>query len=198
MIDSKEKPEATKLGELSPEARALIERRRQTARPSTALGPTPRDASVTQLPLSFEQQSLWFIDRLSPGVAAYHIPVALRVIGSFDVSSLRSALDALVIRHESLRSTFDLADGMPIQVVGSPRPVPFREADLSTCPDDQARERTPTHPRRGGQAPFRPVTRHHAARCCRPTGRSGTRTATRDTSYRRRWVVDRHPVARTC
>ncbi len=136
-IDSGQKLEATKLGNLSPEATALIQRRRQTAQPSTAHGPMPRDASVAPLPLSFEQQSLWFIDRLSPGLAAYHIPLAVRITGSLDVSALRWALDALVIRHESLRTNFDLADGMPIQVVGTPRPVPLRETDLTNCPDDQ-------------------------------------------------------------
>ena len=124
-------------GDLSPDARALIQRRRQTARPSTAQGPIPRDVSVAPLPLSFEQQSLWFIDRLSPGLAAYHIPLAVRAIGSLNVSALRSALDALVIRHESLRTTFDLADGKPIQVVGKPRPVQFREVDLANCPEDE-------------------------------------------------------------
>ena len=127
----------TMFGDLSPDARALIQRRRQTARPSTAQGPIPRDVSVAPLPLSFEQQSLWFIDRLSPGLAAYHIPLAVRAIGSLNVSALRSALDALVIRHESLRTTFDLADGKPIQVVGKPRPVQFREVDLANCPEDE-------------------------------------------------------------
>ena len=58
-------------------------------------------------------------------------------IGSLNVSALRSALDALVIRHESLRTTFDLADGKPIQVVGKPRPVQFREVDLANCPEDE-------------------------------------------------------------
>ncbi len=105
--------------------------------PANGKGPMPREASVAPLPLSFEQQSLWFIDRLSPGLAAYHIPLAVRITGSLDVSALRWALDALVIRHESLRTNFDLADGMPIQVVGSPRPVPLRETDLTNCPDDQ-------------------------------------------------------------
>jgi len=137
MIDSKQKLEATMFGDLSPAARALIQRRRQTARPSTAQGPIPRDVSVAPLPLSFEQQSLWFIDRLSPGLAAYHIPLALRAIGSLNVAALRSALDALVIRHEGLRTTFDLADGKPIQVVGKPRPVQFREVDLANCPQDE-------------------------------------------------------------
>ena len=137
MIDSKQKLEATMFGDLSPEARALIQRRRQTARPSAAQGPIPRDVSVAPLPLSFEQQSLWFIDRLSPGLATYHIPLALRAIGSLNVSALRSTLDALVIRHESLRTTFHLADGKPIQVVGKPRPVQFREVDLANCPDDE-------------------------------------------------------------
>ena len=96
MIDSKPRLEETMFGDLSPEARALIKQRRQTARPSITQGPIPRHVSVAPLPLSFEQQSLWFIDRLSPGLAAYHIPLPERAIGSLNVSTLRSALDALV------------------------------------------------------------------------------------------------------
>jgi len=137
MIDSRQKLEATMFGELSPEAKALIQRRRQTAHPPTAQGPIPRDVSAAPLPLSLEQQSLWVIDRFSPGLAAYHIPLALRAIGALDVSALRSALDTLVIRHESLRTTLDLAGGEPIQVVGKPRPVPFREVDLANRPQDE-------------------------------------------------------------
>ena len=71
------------------------------------------------------------------GTGRLSYPLAVRAIGSLNVSALRSALDALVIRHESLRTTFDLADGKPIQVVGKPRPVPFREVDLANCPDDE-------------------------------------------------------------
>ena len=48
---------------------------------------------------------------MSPGLSTYHIPSAMRLVGSLDVPRLRSALDALVSRHESLRTTFELADG---------------------------------------------------------------------------------------
>jgi amino acid adenylation domain-containing protein len=134
-MDSKQKLEETIFGHLSPEGRALIQRRGQAARPSTARGLFPRDGSVDPLPLSFEQQSLWLIDRLSPGLAAYHIPVTMQAIGSLDVSALHSALDALVVRHESLRTTFDFAGGKPIQIVGKPRRVPFQVADLANHGD---------------------------------------------------------------
>ncbi|HEU4456625.1 MAG TPA: amino acid adenylation domain-containing protein, partial [Longimicrobium sp.] len=89
--------------------------------------PVPRDGP---LPLSFAQQRLWFIDRLEPGSAAYHIPAALRLTGALDVSALRRALSEVVRRHEVLRTTFGMIDGEAVQVIAPPAPIPFPEIDL--------------------------------------------------------------------
>jgi len=65
--------------------------------------PVPRRPAM---PLSFAQRRLWFLDLLHPGTALYNVPAALRLLGELDVTALRRALDALVRRHESLRTTF--------------------------------------------------------------------------------------------
>ncbi|MES2299303.1 MAG: amino acid adenylation domain-containing protein, partial [Pseudomonadota bacterium] len=70
------------------------------------------------LPLSYEQQRLWVLDRLDRAAgAAYHIPAALRLRGSLDKDALRRALDRVVERHESLRTTFASIDGQPVQLI---------------------------------------------------------------------------------
>ena len=78
------------------------------------IGPAPRDGPV---PASFAQQRLWFLDQLQPGSAAYNIPTAVRLVGVLDVGLLRRALNEVVRRHESLRTTFAATGGVPFQVI---------------------------------------------------------------------------------
>src|SRR5262249_47365835 len=73
---------------------------------------TPPPGPV-DLPLSFAQQRLWFIDQLEPGSATYNIPGALRFTGALDVGALAQSLAEIVRRHETLRTTFLVEDGTP-------------------------------------------------------------------------------------
>ncbi|MEV1178600.1 amino acid adenylation domain-containing protein, partial [Nonomuraea sp. NPDC049784] len=79
--------------------------------------PVSRDGLV---PLSFAQQRLWFLDQLEPGSADYNVPIALRMSGPLDVAALRAALDAVVERHEVLRTRLVAVDGVAHQVVDPP------------------------------------------------------------------------------
>jgi len=58
------------------------------------------------IPLSHSQERLWFLDRMFPGGNSYNMPFGRRLTGPFDLGALERALDALVVRHESLRTTF--------------------------------------------------------------------------------------------
>jgi amino acid adenylation domain-containing protein len=68
-------------------------------------------------PASFAQKRLWFLDQLDPGSSAYNLPRAIRIVGGFDLDALQKALEAIVGRHESLRTTFGSFDGDPVQLV---------------------------------------------------------------------------------
>src|SRR5918997_4347198 len=83
------------------------------------------------LPLSPVQQRLWFLDDLTAGGTEYNTGVGLRLFGALDLDALRAALDALVSRHESLRTTFDTVDGHGMQVVAANGGIPLRAVDLS-------------------------------------------------------------------
>ncbi len=85
-----------------------------------------------RLPLSFEQERLWFLSQLDPRASrAYHVPIALPMKGRLDVAALRRALDAIVARHEALRTTFVAVDGAPVQRIGPPSTgLPLIEHDL--------------------------------------------------------------------
>jgi amino acid adenylation domain-containing protein len=112
--------------------------------------PSPREArrmagsedERVVLPASYAEQRLWFLDRLEPDNPAYNVPMAVRLAGSLDVPALRRALDELVARHESLRTTFAVIDGAPHQVVAPPGPVTLAVSDLQGTPDaEQAAQR---------------------------------------------------------
>ena len=68
-----------------------------------------------QMPLSFTQQRLWFLDQWQPGGHVYNVPLVFRVRGALEVERLRAALEAVVARHESLRTTFHVSGEQPVQ-----------------------------------------------------------------------------------
>ena len=77
---------------------------------------------VYAFPLSFAQRRLWFLQQLEPSSAAYNVPFASRLSGRLDASALERALNEIVRRHEILRTTFELLDEEPAQVV-APRSI---------------------------------------------------------------------------
>ena len=74
-------------------------------------------ARPAEIPLSYAQRRLWFLDRLEGSSATYTIPLALRVRGVLDRPALEAALGDLVERHESLRTIFPDTLGVPRQVI---------------------------------------------------------------------------------
>ncbi|PZS24413.1 MAG: non-ribosomal peptide synthetase, partial [Pseudonocardiales bacterium] len=101
---------------------------------SAAIGVADR---AGELPLSFAQQRLWFLEEFAPGGAGYISAFALRLCGELDVDALSVALTALVARHESLRTTFEAVDGRGIQVVHPPSVVSLPVVDLSGLVESQ-------------------------------------------------------------
>jgi len=117
------------LARLKPEVIELLKR-----------GGSPAQSRPTRMtregdvPLSFVQERLWFLDQLEPGTSTYTIAVRRRIRGPLDVGVLGQALTELVRRHESLRTTFVSRDGEPRQQIMSPEPVMPETIDLQSVP----------------------------------------------------------------
>jgi amino acid adenylation domain-containing protein len=105
--------------------------------PAHGAPPLTRVARDGELPLSFSQQRLWFLDRLHPGTTAYNLPAAVRVSGPLDVAVLGRALSEVVRRHEVLRTVFAQVDGRPSQVVRGAEAVDLPLADLSGAGEEE-------------------------------------------------------------
>ncbi|HEU4556902.1 MAG TPA: amino acid adenylation domain-containing protein, partial [Longimicrobium sp.] len=96
-----------------------IERLRGTgaAAGADAIAPAPREGD---LPVTFAQERLWFVDALDPGSPVYTMPFSYLVTGHLDTDALRRALAELVRRHEPLRTTLPSVDGVPVQRIAPP------------------------------------------------------------------------------
>jgi len=97
---------------------------------------SPMEAIVEPkcFPVSMNQQRLWILDQLQPGIAANHIPVCLRLTGPLVTDALERSLRAVVDRHESLRTTFGFRDNAPLQLINSSCAIPLQMRDMSTHP----------------------------------------------------------------
>jgi amino acid adenylation domain-containing protein len=96
--------------------------------------PAPRGGD---LPLSFVQQRLWFLDQLLPGSAVYNIPFPFRISGRLDVGALKQSFADVISRHEILRTVFPNVDGQPVQKIGPPSTFSMPVVDLSQLPEDE-------------------------------------------------------------
>ena len=69
------------------------------------------------IPLSFTQERLWVIDQLASGSSAYNIPLVLRLKGVLNIPALEQSLQAIIQRHEALRTSFTSRDNHPVQII---------------------------------------------------------------------------------
>ena len=138
--------------QLSAAKRALLEKRlagrvsdEQTIKAGARNGPVR---------LSFAQQRLWFLDQLEPGLVAYNVPAAVRLVGKLDVAVLNWTLNEIVRRHESLRTTFDSVSGQPVQIVAPTLDLSISVIDLIDLPDETREREAMRFAREEAQRPF--------------------------------------------
>ena len=91
-----------------------VARREEQGLVPPPITPVPRNGP---LPLSFAQERLWVLDQIEPNNPLYNIPRTLRIRGALKIAALEKALNEIVRRHESQRTTFAAKDGHPVQVI---------------------------------------------------------------------------------
>ncbi|MBD2435870.1 condensation domain-containing protein [Nostoc sp. FACHB-110] len=97
----------------------------------------PHHQKSNTFPLSFSQQRLWFLDQLEPGNPAFNICQFMRLSGWLNVAALEQSFQALVNRHQTLRTTFSLVDGQPVQVISPATVFKLQVVNLQALPLEQ-------------------------------------------------------------
>ncbi|MEG4941779.1 amino acid adenylation domain-containing protein [Microcoleus sp. F4-D5] len=132
-------------GIITPELRAEISQKKpeivsflKAANRTSSFTPAPivpmgRDGN---LPLSFAQQRLWFLDQLVPNNPFYNVPAALRLTGSLNFAALQQTFNEIVRRHEALRTTLAVVSGQPVQRISAAFHLPINVVDLRNLPKE--------------------------------------------------------------
>jgi amino acid adenylation domain-containing protein len=98
------------------------------------LVPIPK---LGEIPLSFAQARLWFLDQLQPNSAFYNLPLALRLSGLLNIAALESSINEIIQRHEALRTNFVTAEGQPVQVIASSLNCQVQVVNLLHLPESE-------------------------------------------------------------
>jgi hypothetical protein len=117
---------------------------------------SPMEAVVEPkcFPVSMNQQRLWILDQLEPGIAAYHITVCLRLTGPLVTGALERSLGTIVDRHESFRTTFGVRDDAPVQIINPYCAIPLQMRDMSMHPGTDLEAQAYSFVREEIQKPF--------------------------------------------
>jgi acyl carrier protein len=128
----------------TPNVKALVKYIEESVRNGYGLHlpPLTRVSRSSELPLSFAQQRLWFMDQLEPESAFYNIPAVVRLIGKLNARALAQSLTELQRRHEVLRTTFATVDGRAVQVISATPNVDLLFVDLRGLAGDERQDQS--------------------------------------------------------
>jgi amino acid adenylation domain-containing protein len=115
--------------------------------------PLVSEPRPTDIPLSFSQERIWFLDQLRND-SSYNIPIAFELRGKFDCDAARRAMEQIAARHEILRTLIVLRDGTPVQEIQPVAPLRMSFADLSALDDSSQESALQEHLRNLAKHPF--------------------------------------------
>jgi len=113
-------PVIDRIGRLSPGQRRLLELQlKRAGMRSPSEWTIARQEQRSQRILSYAQERLWFLDQLVPDNPFYNLAMATLIKGGVDLRVLEECVNELVRRHESMRTTFQVVEGRPVQVISA-------------------------------------------------------------------------------
>ncbi|MFH0518034.1 amino acid adenylation domain-containing protein [Streptomyces sp. M41] len=127
---------AQRLAKLTPAQRALLQSRlagRPAAPPE--LGAVPRREGKGPARLTVDQERIWLIHQFDESSPVYNVFFGARLRGRLDAPAMERAVNAVITRHEPLRTTFEMAGERPVQIVHDTMPITIRHEDLTEVPD---------------------------------------------------------------
>ena len=148
-LELREVFEQTRLAELAQRIEA-----RGREQQGLLLPPLQKQVRKEAIPLSYAQERLWFVDQLGLSGTAYHIPVHLRLEGALDVAALEMGFAQLIMRHESLRTRFELHEGQGVQRIDPSGEWRLTHLDLSALPEEERAARLKESAQQHERQPF--------------------------------------------
>ena len=111
---------------------------RSAATPSKPLESVINTVARTEdLPLSFAQQRMWFLYQMDQQNSAYNEALTIRLTGRLNIDILEQTINAIIQRHESLRTTFPMVEGKPIQKIAPSLKIKLLVINLKDISQDQ-------------------------------------------------------------
>src|SRR4030095_6241259 len=104
---------------------------------SLSVQPIVSVSRSNDIPLSFAQERLWFLDRLDPESPTYNVPAAFRLAGDLNVNALEQSLNEVMRRHKVLRTVFATVNGNPVQKIFPSLVIALTSIDLSNNPETE-------------------------------------------------------------
>src|SRR6516225_11141528 len=94
-------------------------------------------AGQQEHPTSFAQQRMWFLQEWEPDSPTYNVPFVIRMRGPLDIAVLLRALQEIVDRHETLRTTYPARNGLPVQSIAASSSLTVDVVDLRDLPPEE-------------------------------------------------------------
>ncbi len=115
---------------------AIIATNHGSTVPSEVTG-LSQDLQEGHLPLSYFQERLWFMEKWEPGKATYNLCQAYHLAGRLNVRAMEESLNAVIERHEILRTSFGADEGRPSQIIAPVLRLQLPIVDLRTLPETE-------------------------------------------------------------
>ncbi len=130
---------AGRLSALTPQQRAVLEARLQKRISDSPAPQTIRMRDSKSAPMSIDQERIWFLEQLQPGNSAYNVHRTRELRMTPNLAVLERSVNEIIRRHEVLRTTIDVTDGVPVQIITPELSIRIPIVDISLLPPDARR-----------------------------------------------------------